>query len=214
MSQALGVRLWRSFQLRDTNLRITCVREETWRKHRHSKTGQRRNPNRDARVSFPSWLQVPSALHLPSDGIWGFGISSMHGKDPAYIRVSFYLNMAFFSWLWPPRTSRTTVPVNSLLSESQLRKVTQILSAPGFPNLPGRSPFFLSHPVSLLYKFQSIVMSRSLVFLCLSHQVVPPAQDRFLSCFALFPLVWQETATHHGVSFIFPTRWLSLSTLL
>lgn len=210
MSQALGVRLWRSFQLRDTNLRITCVREETRRKHRHSKTGQRSRPHRDARVSFPSWLQVPSALHLPSDGIWGLGIASMNRKDPAYIRVSFYLNMEFFLD-WPP------------IQPGSLHQITSFFQNPNWEEL---HKFFQlqDSQISLgdLHSFSLTLYPYFISFMGIEFPGVPlpfssgctPRSGQVSVLLSLVPLVWQEMAPHNGVSFIFPIRWLSLSTLL
>ena len=69
----------------------------------------------------------------------------------------------------------------------------KILSAPGFPNLSGRSPFFLPHPVPLFYS--SLNPQSPLTPWCSSAFFIrfyPQARARTGFCFALPCSLWYD----------------------
>lgn len=152
------------------------------------------------KASFRSWLQVPSVLSLSDEGTWGIWTYSMHvvgtREDPAYVRASLYLNTAFFSWLWPLHTNRTTIP-GTVFFQSPSWEGLQNSFHPRIPKSPWE--ISISSP-SLLFLphlgFNSYSHLTSLVFLCLSHQVTSPSPDRV--CFILLCLVAPcRTGNHH-----------------
>lgn len=148
-----------SFPLRDTNLRMICVRQELSVGPEERKPGENLNTEGRCRGRDPTGtLECLSVFHPLAPGPLCTPPSQC-----GHLGQLDYFQACGGNWRTQPLTGLPSTQAwyfssslatlcyqdhctrNSLLSESQLRRIMQIPSAPGLPNFPRRSPFFLPH---------------------------------------------------------------------
>lgn len=204
-------------------------RGETWRKHLHSRPVQSKGPHRDARAvgeerpSSPG-SRFPLLFIFPVRALVASGyLPRMQGElgRPRLFQGFLLLKRGFFfffhcgySILPGPLYQVTTVSFRIPVEKDYTKSFSCRI-----PKSPRRGLHSFSLTLHLYSSQVSIHshVSTSWCSLPFSSSCAPQPRRGFyfaLFCSVLFPLLWQETTIYHWVSFIFPTLWLSLSTVL